>query len=77
MAASWKEVKECAVRERLLQVCHDCDDNVFLACRPGEQQGHVDGGIFIEHRCICMPAHLGAEELEGKERTFLQENPDW
>jgi hypothetical protein len=34
-------------------------------------------GVFIEHRCICMPAYLSPEELEAKERNFLENNPDW
>lgn len=77
MAASWSEAKECAVQENLPRVYHDCDTNTFGACREGESQGSFKGGVFIEHRCICMPADLSAEELEEKERTFQSENPDW
>jgi hypothetical protein len=77
MAGSWKEAKECAVREGLPQVYHDCDDKVYGACRQGELQGRFKDGIFIEHRCICMPAHLSCEELESKEKKFLEENPGW
>jgi hypothetical protein len=77
MTGSWKEAKECADRNRLPQVFHDCDDNIFGACGQGEQQGSFKGGVFIEHRCICMPSHLSADELEEKERKFLRENPDW
>jgi hypothetical protein len=43
----------------------------------GELQGIFKGGIFIEHRVICMPAHLSAEELAAKEKKFLEENPYW
>ena len=77
MALSWREAKECAASEGLPQVYHDCDTDVYGACRPGETQGSFREGIFIEHRCICMPAHLMPEELEAKEKKFLQENPDW
>jgi len=77
MAGSWKEAKESAERESLPLVYHDCDDKIFGACRHGEQQGSFRGGAFVEHRCICMPANLSAEELEAKERKFLEENPDW
>ena len=77
MANSWKEAKECAKRENLPQVFHDCDDNIFGACNQGEIQGCFKAGMFIEHRSICMPAHLSTEELEEKERKFHQENPDW
>jgi hypothetical protein len=77
MAASWKEAKECAEREGLPQVYHDCDDQVFGACGHGEQQGSFKGGAFVEHRCICMPAHLSTEDLEAKEKNFHLENPDW
>lgn len=77
MAVSWSEAKECAVRENLPRVYHDCDTGSFGACRDGESQGSFKGGVFLEHRCICMPAHLSAEELEEKERKFRSENPDW
>jgi hypothetical protein len=77
MAGSWKEAKECAERDGLSQVYHDCDKKVYGACRPGEQQGCFKGGVFIENRCICMPALLSAEELEEKEKKFLRENPEW
>jgi hypothetical protein len=77
MATCWKDAREHAERERLPQVFHDCDDNVYGACGQGEQQGSFKGGVFIEHRCICMPAHLSAEELEAKEKKFREENPDW
>ena len=77
MTESWREAKECAAREGLPQVYHDCDDKHYGACGAGERQGSFKGGIFIEHRCLCMPAHLSCEELEETERKFLQENPDW
>ncbi|MFA4877354.1 MAG: hypothetical protein WC586_08060 [Methanoregula sp.] len=77
MAGSWKEAKAQAGREKLPQVYHDCDTDRFGACGQGEQQGTFQGGVFVEHRCICMPAHLSADELEAKERKFRQENPDW
>jgi hypothetical protein len=77
MTGSWKEAKERAARDGLSHVYHDCDDDIFGAGREGERQGSFKGGIFIEHRCLCMPAHLNCEELEEKERKFLQENPDW
>ena len=77
MAGSWKEAKECAVREGLPQVYHDCDDKVYGACKQGELQGTFKSGVFFEHRCICMLAHLSAEELEAKEKKFLEENPGW
>lgn len=77
MAVSWREAKECALRENLPHVFHDCDTNTYGACREGESQGEFKGGVFIEHRCICMPAHLPCEELEEKEQKFLSENPDW
>jgi len=77
MAKSWKEAQECAAREGLPQVFHDCDAEVYGACRPGEKQGSFSKGTFIEHRCICMPANLSPEELEAKERKFHLDNPDW
>ncbi len=63
MAASWKEAKECAAREGLLQVYHDCDDNVYGACRPGERQGCFKGGVFYR-----TPVHMHAGTL-GSGRT--------
>jgi hypothetical protein len=77
MAKSWKEARECAKRDNLPQVYHDCDDGVYGACNNGEQQGSFKAGVFCEHRCICMPASLSPEELETKEKKFREENPDW
>jgi len=77
MAASWTEAKECAERKGLSHVYHDCDNETYGACREGEAQGSFKEGVFIEHRCICMPSHLSAEEMEKKERQFRSENPDW
>jgi len=77
MAESWKEAKECAHKEALQQVYHDCDTDTYGACNAGERQGSFKDGIFAEHRCLCMPAHLSIEELEEKEKKFRLENPDW
>lgn len=77
MTGSWKEAKAEAEKAGLPQVYHDCDADCFGACGKGEQQGSFREGVFIEHRCICMPAHLSPEELEAKEKKFQQENPDW
>jgi len=77
MATSWKEAKECAAREGLPHVYHDCDADVYGACRQDERQGSFRNGVFVEHRCICMPANINAEELEEKEKKFLRDNPDW
>jgi hypothetical protein len=77
MAGSWKEAKECAERDGFPQVYHDCDDNIYGACQLGESQGIFKDGVFYDHRCICMPAHLSTEELETREKRFLKENPEW
>lgn len=77
MAKSWKQAKEDAGREGLPFVYHDCDSDTYGACRQGERQGSFKGGAFVEHRCVCMPAHLSEAELAEKERGFLRENPDW
>ena len=57
MAGSWRVAKESAEKAGLAQVYHDCDDDTYGACGAGEQQGSFKAGIFIEHRCLCMPAH--------------------
>jgi len=77
MAASWQEAREAAQKRNLPHVYHDCDTDTYGACRTGEQQGTFKNGIFIEHRCICMPAHLPVEDLIEKEQKFRAENPDW
>lgn len=77
MARSWQEAKECALKEGLPQVYHDCDDDTYGACRDDETQGSFEGGVFLEHRCICMPASLSAEDLLKKETRFREENPGW
>jgi hypothetical protein len=77
MAGSWQEALTHAREKNLPQVYHDCDTDTYGACRTGEPQGSFVAGAFIEHRCICMPAHLTSEELAIKERKFREENPDW
>ena len=77
MAASWREAQESAREKNLPQVYHDCDTDTYGACHTGEPQGSFKNGAFTEHRCICMPAHLSAEELAEKEKKFRAENPDW
>jgi hypothetical protein len=77
MALSWHEAITNAKERNLPQVYHDCDTDTYGACRTGEPQGSFRNGVFIEHRCICMPAHLTSEELAAKERKFREENPDW
>jgi len=77
MASSWREALDAARTGGLPRVYHDCDTGTYGACRDGEPQGIFKNGVFFEHRCICMPAQLSAEELEEKERKFRKENPDW
>jgi len=77
MAKSWKEAKECAASEGHPFVYHDCDAETYGSCVQDEQQGSFRGGVFVEHRCICMPAILSEEELCQKEKAFREENPDW
>ena len=77
MASSWREARDAARTSGLSQVFHDCDTDTYGACREGEPQGTFKGGVFSEHRCICMPARLSAEEPEEKEQKFRKENPDW
>ena len=77
MAGSWKEAQECARKEGKEQVYHDFDTDTYGVCSRSERQGHFDCGQFVEHRCICMPASLSAEELAQKENAFLDKNPDW
>lgn len=77
MANSWNEAKMAADQEGMEQVFHDFDTGTFGACKRDQKQGHFTSGCFSEHRCICMPSKLSAEELAEKERKFLEENPDW
>lgn len=77
MADSWAAALREAKEKNLPAVYHDCDAETYGACRDGEQQGTFHAGVFTEHRCICMPTHLSANELESKEKKFRHENPDW
>jgi hypothetical protein len=77
LAQSWKEAKIEAENARCTQVYHDFDRGCYGACRPEQRQGHFSRGRFVEHHCICMPARFSEEELEEKERKFLEENPGW
>jgi hypothetical protein len=77
MTGSWQEAVVAAKKEGREEVYHDFDKGTYGACRRSEHQGHFSCGRFIEHRCICMSAALNHEELEQKEKAFLEENPDW
>ena len=77
MASSWQEALEIARKQNFPQVYHDYDTDTYGVCRTGERQGNFKSGVFNEHRCICMPAHLSVEELIEKEQKFRAENPDW
>lgn len=77
MVQSWKEAKIEAEKDKCEIVYHDFDRAVYGACRPDQRQGHFSRGRFLEHHCICMPARFSVEELEEKERAFLEENPGW
>ncbi|MDD3112168.1 MAG: hypothetical protein PHU26_07745 [Methanofollis liminatans] len=77
MAQSWKEAKEIAEARGFEHVYHDYDDGTYGACRATDRQGTFSRGVFSEHRCIHMLSSLSAEEMEEKERTFLEEHPEW
>ncbi|MDK2975356.1 MAG: hypothetical protein PWP08_1727 [Methanofollis sp.] len=77
MARSWKEAKEIAGHEGLEHVYHDYDNDTYGACRAADRQGAFSCGIFSEHRCIHLPASLSPEEIEKKEKKFLEDNPEW
>ncbi|MDD1672840.1 MAG: hypothetical protein LUP99_00325 [Methanomicrobiales archaeon] len=76
-ARSWRGAKDTAEREGKELVFHDLDTGEYGACSRSQTFGSFKGGLFIEHRCICMPAKLTADELEEKERVFLEDNPDF
>jgi hypothetical protein len=71
------EAVEIVRREGKDQVCHDFDTRTYGVCKKTEHPGHFSCGSYIEHRCICMPATLNPEELEQREKAFLEENPGW
>jgi hypothetical protein len=77
MAGSWQEAKEAAKREGLELVFHDLDSGHYGACKRGDRQGAFSCGKFVEHRTIAQVADQTVEEMEEKERRFLQENPDY
>jgi hypothetical protein len=76
-ATSWKEGKDCAEREGKELVFHNFDTGEYGTCSPSDRFGCFEKGKFIEQRCICMPATLSVDEMEQKERKFLEENPEW
>ncbi|MDT8357936.1 MAG: hypothetical protein RQ758_05460 [Methanomicrobiaceae archaeon] len=77
MAKSWQQAKEIAKREGLELVFHDLDTGRYGACRRGEKQGAFSCGKFVEHRTIALLAEQTVDEIVGKERRFLEENPDF
>ena len=76
-ATSWKEGKDCAEREGKELVFHNFDTGEYGACSRSDRFGCFEKGKFIEQRCICMPATLSVDEMEQKERKFIEENPEW
>jgi hypothetical protein len=77
MAESWQEARENAQKEGKEMVFHDYDAGSYGVCSKTDRPGHFSCGNYVEHRCICMPADLKPEELEQKEKKFLNENPGW
>jgi hypothetical protein len=77
MAESWQEARENAQKEGKEMVFHDYDAGSYGVCSKNDRPGHFSCGNYVEHRCICMPAGLKPEELEQKEKKFLNENPGW
>ena len=61
MALSWREARECALREGLPQVYHDCDARMYGACREGEKQGSFKEGILFR-----APLYLYACTFESR-----------
>jgi hypothetical protein len=76
-AKSWREAKEKAEREGAELVFHNFDTGEFGTCSREQEFGCFVKGEFIEQRCICIPAKFTAEELEQKEKKFLEDNPGW
>jgi len=76
-ARSWKEAKEIADREGTELVFHNFDTGTYGACSRSQVFGYFKDGIFIEYRCICVPAQFTIEEIEGKEKEFLKKNLEW
>lgn len=77
MAGSWQEARKIAQKEGKEMVFHDYDAGSYGVCVKSDRPGHFSCGRYVEHRCICMPAELNPEELEQKEKKFLEENPEW
>ncbi len=76
-AKSWKEAKEAAESEGTELVFHNFDTGEYGPCSRDQEFGCFVKGEFIEQRCICIPAKFTVEELEQKEKKFLEENPGW
>lgn len=76
-AKSWKEAKTEAEREGTELVFHNFDTGEYGPCSRERAFGCFVKGKFIEQRCICIPAKFTVEELEEKEKKFLEENPGW
>jgi len=76
-AKSWKEAKEIAEKEGEELVFHNFDTGEYGTCPRSKRFGCYRKGEFIEERCICIPAKFTTDELEEKEKKFLEENPEW
>jgi hypothetical protein len=76
-AKSWKEAKKEAERGEEELVFHNFDTGEYGSCSRSREFGCFEKGKFVQQRCICIPAKFSAEELEQKEKKFLDENPGW
>jgi hypothetical protein len=76
-ARSWREAKDIAEKEGEDLVFHNFDTGEYGACPRSRNFGCFKMGEFIEERCVCMPSRFSVDELEKKERQFLDENPGW
>jgi hypothetical protein len=76
-ARSWKEAKEEAERQGAELVFHNFDTGEYGPCSRDQEFGCFVKGEYKEQLCICIPAKFTVEELEQKEKKFLEENPGW
>lgn len=77
MARSWKEAKDVAAQENRPCVYHNHLSGEYGACTPESRRRRITEFTGFQEACICMPARLSTEEMEEKERRFLEGNPDW
>ena len=77
MARSWKEAKELAAEKNRPCVYHNRESGEYGACTPEGKRRRAVSSEGFRDDCVCFPAGMNPEEMEVRERLFLEGDPGW